>query len=77
MHQIVVLLSLGILAVWTIGPFAFFIVYHVPPLRRFFGLDASIKSAEQAAGALRKIGAQCSTPSQEDVCMVRRNIDKA
>jgi hypothetical protein len=31
------------LAAWTIGPSAFFIVYHVPALRRFFGLDASIK----------------------------------
>jgi len=43
MDQMVVLASLGFLAVWTIGPFAFFIVYHVPSLRRFPGLDASIK----------------------------------
>jgi hypothetical protein len=43
MHEVVVLLSLGLLVLWTIGPFAVFIVYHVPPLRRFFGLDDPIK----------------------------------
>jgi hypothetical protein len=42
-HEIVVLLSLGLLVLWTIGPFAVFVVYHVPPLRRFLGLDDSIK----------------------------------
>jgi len=43
MHEIVVLLSLGFLVLWTISPFAVFIVYHVPPLRRFLGLDDPIK----------------------------------
>jgi len=42
-HEVVVLLSLGVLVVWTIGPFVVFIVYHVPPLRRFLGLDDPIK----------------------------------
>jgi hypothetical protein len=43
MHEIVVLLSFGFLALWTIGPFAFFIIYQVPRLRRFLGLDDSMK----------------------------------
>jgi hypothetical protein len=42
-HDIVVLLSLGLLLLWTIGPLAVFIVYHVPPLRRFLGLGDPIK----------------------------------
>ena len=42
-HDLVVLLSLALLVLWTIGPLAVFIVYHVPPLRRFLGLDDSIK----------------------------------
>jgi hypothetical protein len=42
-HEIVVLLSLGLLVFWTLGPFAVLIVYHVPPLRRFLGLDDSCK----------------------------------
>ena len=42
-HDIVVLLSLGLLVLWTIGPLAVFIVYHIPPLRRFLGLDDPIK----------------------------------
>jgi hypothetical protein len=37
------LLSLGFLVFWTIGPSAVFIAYHVPPLRRFLGLDDPIK----------------------------------
>jgi hypothetical protein len=43
MHDIVVLLSLGLLVLWTIGPLAVFIVYRVPPLRRLLGLDDPIK----------------------------------
>jgi hypothetical protein len=42
-NHIIVLLSLGLLVLWTIGPFTVFIVYHVPRLRRFLGLDDSIK----------------------------------
>jgi len=42
-HEIVFFLSLGLLALWTIGPFAVFVVYHVPPLRRFLGLNTSIE----------------------------------
>jgi hypothetical protein len=74
MHQIVVLLTLGFLAVWTIGPFAFFIVYHIPPLRRFVGLDASIKWAEQAREHSEKLERRARRP-QEDAGMVRRDVD--
>lgn len=42
-HEILVLLGLGLLVLWTVGPFAVFVVYHVPSLRRFLGLDASVK----------------------------------
>lgn len=42
-REILLFLSVGLLMLWTIGPFAFFIVYLVPPLRRFFGLEDSIK----------------------------------
>jgi hypothetical protein len=42
-REIVVLLSLGLLVLWTIGPFAVFVVYHLPPLRRFLGLEDSLK----------------------------------
>jgi hypothetical protein len=42
-NDIVVLLSLGLLVLWTIGPFAVFIVYYVPALRRLLGLDDRIK----------------------------------
>jgi hypothetical protein len=42
-HDIVVLLSLGLLMLWTIAPFAVVIVYYVPPLRRFLGLDDPVK----------------------------------
>jgi multidrug efflux system outer membrane protein len=41
--EIVALLGLGLLVFWTLGPFAVLIAYHVPPLRRFLGLDDSIK----------------------------------
>jgi hypothetical protein len=43
MRAVIVLLSVVLLALWTIGPFAVFIAYHLPPLRRFLGLDDSIK----------------------------------
>ena len=43
MHEIVVLLSLGLLVIWTIGPFVVLILYYLPPLRRFLGLDDPIK----------------------------------
>ena len=35
--------------VWTIGPFVVFIVYHVPPLRTFLGLDNPIKQPWDSA----------------------------
>ena len=74
MHQILVLLSLGFVAVWTIGPFAFFIVYHVPPLRRFFGLDASIRRAEQARERSENLERDARRPPV-DGGIVRRNVD--
>ena len=41
-HGIVVLLALGLLLLWTIGPLGVVVVYHVPPLRRFLGLNDPI-----------------------------------
>ena len=50
-HEIVILLSLGLLLLWTIGPFAFFIVYLVPPLRRF--LDSKIPLSDRGNPQLK------------------------
>lgn len=38
-NEIILLFSLGVLMLWTIGPFGAFIAYHVPPLRKILGLD--------------------------------------
>jgi len=42
-HEIVVLLSLGLLVLWTIGPCAVLSFIRFPPLRRLLGLDDRIK----------------------------------
>ena len=39
-NEIILLLSVGVLVLWSIGPFAVFIAYQVRPLRKFLGLDA-------------------------------------
>jgi hypothetical protein len=48
-NEIVLFLSLGLLALWIIGPFAVFVVYHVPRLPDFLDSILPLKTVNISA----------------------------
>lgn len=73
MDQMVVLPSLGFLAVWTIGPFAFFIVISFHHSADSLGSMLPLSEPNKRGSTPEKVERDARRPSRR--CWHRRNVD--